>query len=151
MNLRLESTQLEQVSHVDGHVSLTPSSRHLEAVARVATQTQFLDTILPLIATLNRNGESSHDPDVGAGAGVGDEPLYRSFWSNKLFPNVFLFGKTSSKSYSFHNQPDTGVSMRSPKVRDICIYYEQLLRTLKFDKITYSCICYSKPLSDPIP
>ena len=70
LNLLVASTHEEQASQVDGHCSATPGSLHLEAVARVSTQTQFLKMFFPSFLVLKRNGESSQLVEEG-GVGVG--------------------------------------------------------------------------------
>ncbi len=72
-NLDVASTHVaaEQLLHVEGHISLTPSKLHLQLVDLVATHSQLLVIICPSFKTLNRNGESTHDDDGVGGVGVG--------------------------------------------------------------------------------
>ena len=64
-NSKRTEEQVEQASHVSGHISATPSISHLSEVALFPTQVQFLVIFFPFHETLKRSDESKHSSSTG--------------------------------------------------------------------------------------
>jgi hypothetical protein len=71
--LEEESSHVEHVLHVLGHMAATPLISHLAAVDTLATHEHGLNMVFPLLPViLNRNTESSQE-ELDDGDGVGGE------------------------------------------------------------------------------